>query len=70
MNFTVVFKSDESQIYTYGLVFVPTVCWIDGDCKDNILFNSRDIDYKFGYVKELIKAVNERNKNNGAFWLL
>lgn len=64
--FTVVFKSDESQIYTYGLVFVPTACWIDGDCKENILFNSSDISYKIGYVKELMKAVNERDKSFGS----
>lgn len=61
MNFTVVFKSDESQIYTYGLVFIPTICWIDGN--DNILFNSKDISYKLGYVKELLKVVKGEDKS-------
>lgn len=65
MNFTVVFKSEISQIYTYGLVLIPTVCWIDGNYNDNILFNSNDICYKLGYVKELMKAVNEKDKNMG-----
>lgn len=65
MNFTVVFKSDEGQIYTYGLVFVPTICWIDGDSKDNSIFNSEDIKYKLGYVKELMKAVDLRNRSLG-----
>ena len=61
MNFTVVFKSGESQTYTYGLVFIPTICWVDGN--GNILFNSKDINYKLGYVNELIKVVEGKDNS-------
>jgi hypothetical protein len=67
LNFTVVFKSSESKIYTYGLVFIPTVCWIDGDSKDNILFNSGSTTYKLGYVKELIKVIDDRETSSQSF---
>ena len=58
MKFTVVFNTHESFDHSYGLVFIPCPCWINGGSDILINLNPENPHYQLGSVAKLLKIEN------------
>jgi hypothetical protein len=55
MRFTVTFESGEDRDYSYGLVFVPSPVWVQGD-RQVVSLSPESPHYATGGVKRLLNA--------------
>lgn len=54
MKFTVVFGSHESYDFSYGLVFVPSPCWVKAE-EVLVNLNPESPHYQLGSVRKLLE---------------